>query len=679
MDPLEQARRALGLGHLDQVVRLAEGVLRNRGPDPEALELLAEVGLRGGATDDATRLLELAAELAMDDARAQRRIGRRLASIGHPHRAAACLSRVAGASARVEQGRYLLDGGHAAAAAEQAAAALDEAPRADAWLLLGVARKLLGDLDAAVTATTQALALDPESIAGWVNLGNALFAGGDAEAAEDAFRTAHSLGDEPAARRGLSRCLVARGAWAEAEALFAARAPATLAERWDQLAVLPLAHEDVVSAAEARERFRERLVALDLAAGTEREAWEGARAVHLLHLLEGTHRRAQARHGRLLSRLGAARHPGTPAPRTPPGPPATTAPLRLGLVTSNLRDPPLTTQIHGAVERLDPERFTLRAYPVGGRTAACDGLTGHAEIVPQPRDADAVIARLRHDHLDAILFPQLGLDIVTLKVAAVRSAPLQACSWGHPVTTGLPTVDLFLSGAAYETPDHASHYTEELVLLPGGGAWLDAPDRVPPLPRAELGLPADVPLLLTNQPLVDLHPRYDRWYANLARAVPGARLVFLEHGAGAVTRITMERLSRAISRAGADPDQLLLLPRQPWRRFLALCQACDVLLDAPARSGGLSTLAAMSQGLVPVTRRGPVLRQRLAAGFLEVVGVRDVVVADAGPWVERATRLALDSGWRSDLQERMSRGLPQLLRDPTPVRALEALLLSRGS
>lgn len=46
---------------------------------------------------------------------------------------------------------------------------------------------------------------------------------------------------------------------------------------------------------------------------------------------------------------------------------------------------------------------------------------------------------------------------------------MQAASWGHPVTSGLPTIDLYLSGELLEGPLADSHYRERLVRLPGTG------------------------------------------------------------------------------------------------------------------------------------------------------------------------------------------------------------------
>ena len=55
-------------------------------------------------------------------------------------------------------------------------------------------------------------------------------------------------------------------------------------------------------------------------------------------------------------------------------------------------------------------------------------------IVPAPTHAWA-----------EIVYPELGMDVTSFALAALRLAPVQAATWGHPETTGLPTIDYFLS------------------------------------------------------------------------------------------------------------------------------------------------------------------------------------------------------------------------------------------
>ena len=64
----------------------------------------------------------------------------------------------------------------------------------------------------------------------------------------------------------------------------------------------------------------------------------------------------------------------------------------------------------------------------------------------------------------------------------MRLARVQAATWGHPETTGLPTIDHYLSAEALEPPNSAAHYTERLTILPNLGVCYEplAPVTVAP-------------------------------------------------------------------------------------------------------------------------------------------------------------------------------------------------------
>ncbi|WP_207436476.1 hypothetical protein, partial [Sabulibacter ruber] len=50
---------------------------------------------------------------------------------------------------------------------------------------------------------------------------------------------------------------------------------------------------------------------------------------------------------------------------------------------------------------------------------------------------------IRADDLHVLIYPEIGMDPMAAKLAALRLAPVQCVSWGHPDTTDLPTVDCF--------------------------------------------------------------------------------------------------------------------------------------------------------------------------------------------------------------------------------------------
>ena len=100
--------------------------------------------------------------------------------------------------------------------------------------------------------------------------------------------------------------------------------------------------------------------------------------------------------------------------------------------------------------------------------------------------------------LDALIYPEIGMDALTTQLASLRLAPVQAATWGHPETTGLPTIDLYLSADGLEPADADGNYSERLVRLPNLGVCVEPLTPLVSMPDLRaLGLPADEPLLLS--------------------------------------------------------------------------------------------------------------------------------------------------------------------------------------
>src|SRR4029450_12224462 len=64
---------------------------------------------------------------------------------------------------------------------------------------------------------------------------------------------------------------------------------------------------------------------------------------------------------------------------------------------------------------------------------------------------------IRDDALDVLVYPELGMDHATFALAALRLAPRQLAGWGHPVTTGLPSIAAMLTAGAVAHACAAAH------------------------------------------------------------------------------------------------------------------------------------------------------------------------------------------------------------------------------
>ena len=116
----------------------------------------------------------------------------------------------------------------------------------------------------------------------------------------------------------------------------------------------------------------------------------------------------------------------------------------------------------GWLSELDRDKFDVFAYSTGG---AVDGATEEARYLADEFKVDVDVTRLAkliaEDRPDVLIYPSVGMDAQTLKLASMRLAPVQYAGYGHPVTTGLPTIDYFLGSDLLEPTNGLEHYSEK--------------------------------------------------------------------------------------------------------------------------------------------------------------------------------------------------------------------------
>ena len=69
------------------------------------------------------------------------------------------------------------------------------------------------------------------------------------------------------------------------------------------------------------------------------------------------------------------------------------------------------------------------------------------------------------ENLDSLFYPDIGMDTFTYFLAFSRLAPVQITSWGHPNSSGIPSIDYFISSRDLEVDTGDDHYSETLVRL----------------------------------------------------------------------------------------------------------------------------------------------------------------------------------------------------------------------
>ena len=331
------------------------------------------------------------------------------------------------------------------------------------------------------------------------------------------------------------------------------------------------------------------------------------------------------------------------------------------------------------ITHLDPKRFEKFVYYTNEwvaddtRTIAAGAQTfRHLPGRPPRTLARQVLA----DELDVLVYPELGMHAETFTLAGLRMAPVQVSGWGHPDTPGLPNIDWFFSCESMEPADAASHYSEELGLLPGLGTRYAIPKGDDKRTRADFGLPEDRTLYLVPQSLFKIHPDNDELIARVIAGDPKGTAVLFASNHDPVTQALGVRLGAAFKRHRLDIHEraMFLMPNLQHASYLRLNQLCDVMLDTLHWSGGNTSLDALASGLPMVTLPGEFMRGRQSQAMLRALGVPELVTAKADEYVATALRLGKDPDERRAISERIAAHRLELFERDEPIRALEDLL-----
>ena len=548
------------------------------------------------------------------------------------------------------------------------------------------ALKASGRFDEAAIFYRQTLELDRGFADAWTNLGNMLRTLEQDDQALECHRIARDLRPaDPRARLNLGQLLKDRGddagGRAELDTALLLDPSDVTAQIARCMAELQLSYTTTQEMLARREGYAQRLDALiaDYERDPRPEAYAaavGASQPFYLAYQGRDDRDLQSRYGRLICRIMADQTPATPSLAFPgPG-----ERIRVGIVSgffrahSNWKIP-----IRGWLKSLDRSRFEVIGYYTGQLRDAC---TEEAEklcdrFVTGPVGADAWREAIVAEQPHVLIYPEIGMDPVAVRLAAHRLAPVQCASWGHPETTGLPTIDAFLSSDAMEPANGQDHYAEQLVRLPGLGVVVEPGEDTPEtVTRAELGLRDDALVFWCAQSLPKYLPEYDEIYPRIAEALPAAQFVFigLPHRCEAEARFT-ERMRSAFAARGLDfAAHAVVLPRLDKTRFLGAIALADVLLDSPGWSGCNSTLESLGAELPIVAMDAPLMRGRHTAAMLKLMGLERLVARDLDGYVATALGLAADPGLRGRIKAQIAARKGALYGEEACVRALEDFL-----
>ena len=595
---------------------------------------------------------------------------------------------------------------------QDAQAVLSEvrAPKARARVMnvVGSAMYVLGQNEAAVAAFVEADSLDPDGDINLVNAGNILYRLRRYNRARAAFSAVLSRGrDSAAAVRGMSRVEIADRKYDQAlpllKRLTAAAAAGVATQdnpapdvcqdlaavyynlgRHDKFLaahalipggseaqdlLLPEFYSDVADIHAARERFQ---TALARSAPTPLMqkvkiglplSYHGDPSRQLLEHVADRYR----------AELGSAVLPPISTPRRLP--PCSSYRIRVGFLSSNFHNHSVSKDRRGIIANLDRSVFEVLVFAFRQPHDLMSNFVARSadRFVVLPGDFRANQEALRQHNLDILVFADIGMDVRTYCLALGRHAPVQLTTWGHSDTSGLDSIDGFVSSSLFEGPEAQSRYTEKLLLLDSLSTYYYRPPDQPPRSRCKWGLPTEAHTYLVPATFMKMHPIFDAYLQGILADDPCGVIVLIRDPKRGLCKRVMARLARKLGRHLAC--RLHTVPfQESYADFLALLASVDVVLDTYPFGGCNVSFEAFAAGKAVVTQPSQQLSGRFTQGLYRAMGVDGLVVHSRAEYIRTAVRLCYDPSWRADIEAAIRETSHKLFEEANSVRDWEGTL-----
>lgn len=334
------------------------------------------------------------------------------------------------------------------------------------------------------------------------------------------------------------------------------------------------------------------------------------------------------------------------------------APVRIGLLSADLRQHSVAKFLDPLVDHLNRDRFELEAFSC--YPDPLDPVQKRLRLkIPHFHDVE----RLSHREL-ASLIRERSIDVLMdltgftnhnrAGVVAYRPAPVQIGWLGYPGTTGLADLDYLLLDQ-YLAPVCSDYLVEKSLVMRGSSVCFGS--------MADIGINSQLPCrrngyitfgTLNNSykltPFV-----FDLW-AEALRGVPGSRLHFYRREFE--SELLKSNVIAEFARRGVDSDRISMVNNRAHQRYYLDCyNDIDLSMDTYPVVGGTTTCDALWMGVPVIGLEGDNIHQRVCSAILRNLGCPELVATSPVDFVAKSVELAQDlprlSEYRSTLRQRM--------------------------
>lgn len=357
--------------------------------------------------------------------------------------------------------------------------------------------------------------------------------------------------------------------------------------------------------------------------------------------------------------------------------------IKIGFISSNFKNHSVAKDRRGIIKLLDRTRFEV--YTLFGNDINDDiahdiwnssiGIRLSTSII----ESRNIIENLK---LDILVYCDLGMDMFTYLLAHMRLASIQLTTWGHSVTSGINTIDYYISSKLFEMSDIYSqnYYSEKLLLTEDIGSYYYYPFKNMDNSKEIFDdlksyKKENKHLYICLGTLIKIHPIMCTIFNNILTKDINAIIVLINNNDHLLTNL--EKYMKPM--LGNKIQNIVIIPYTNDIYFYQVIKSADVILDTYPFGGCNSSLYALAGNKPVVTLPSKFLNGRFTFGFYKKMNnqyLNTLIASNIEEYVNIAYKLTTDNTYYNLICSEIKNSKDILFENIQNVKEWDQLLYS---
>ncbi|MBD2602090.1 FkbM family methyltransferase [Microcystis viridis] len=336
--------------------------------------------------------------------------------------------------------------------------------------------------------------------------------------------------------------------------------------------------------------------------------------------------------------------------------------LKIGYVSPDFKRHPVGKFIAPIIKHHDHQKFEIYCY---GEIQKVDEIT---EEIQSSCDHwrstlgltdEQVIEQIKQDQIDILIDLAGHTEDNRLPIFFSKPAPIQASYLGYFATTGIPTIDYWITDHHLHPVDTEEKTSETIWRLPRCYvAYQPSPEALEVNPLPALSSEYITFGCLNN--FSKLNPFLLSLWAKILQALPQSRLILKSHYHNLDDPEEKQSVELFLQEQGLNLEQVELIDSPTLAEdYFALYHRIDIHLDTFPYNGCTTTCDALWMGVPVLTLAGDRKIQRMGNSLLQAIGLGDWIAHTPEEYVNKAITFARDldaiAKLRTSLRERFQK------------------------